>query len=425
MSANAAHFDDNQVPTMMGAIGTLGTADTGGTAKSLPFGIDPATGAMHVNVINGTVSTTLALNSGTITTIQAGTQNTLGTVGNLNNGSINVLTGTITSLTSGSLSNIAMINAGTLVQASGTTTLVSTVTTLSNLTNGSVNILTGTLQSSGTATGVGVVSNLTNGSVNVLTGTLAVSLGTVGGKAASAAAAVANPVTIAGTDSGGTVYSPLVTTGGIMAANMPTGTVTTGTLALVSTVTTVSNLTNGSANVLSGTLQSSGTTTGVGVVSNLTNGSINVLTGTTTLVSTVTTLSNLTNGSVNVLTGTTAVNTKTVGSILLTYGTLGTTGAAVYGTMVSAVGAGTSIYLTGLSIVVQSGTVDCAIANGTFGPAGGPGGANVYARGAFPAGGGVARPYPNVVQSGTNGTLIYWMGGAGTAYFLADYWIGP
>ena len=60
MSANAAHFDDNQVPTAMGAIGTLGTADTGGTAKSLPFSVDPDTGAAYVKEIPVPVPTMLA-----------------------------------------------------------------------------------------------------------------------------------------------------------------------------------------------------------------------------------------------------------------------------------------------------------------------------------------------------------------------------
>ena len=85
---NAAHFDANQVPSQMGVIGTLGTADTQGTALPLPMSIDPATGAQHVNVINGTVTASITLNTGTITTIVAGTQNTLGTVGIVNSGTI-------------------------------------------------------------------------------------------------------------------------------------------------------------------------------------------------------------------------------------------------------------------------------------------------------------------------------------------------
>src|SRR3990167_7336845 len=298
MSQNSAHFDENQTPTIMGVEGTLGTADTGGTARPLPFAVDPTSGAAYVNILQGSINIgtiaeditvtagtitrisnigtletgtvtvgsisnigqihnagtlaagdnnvgnvdivtipqvsvgtlpTLNLTTGTITTgslsnlamLHAGTLTTLpqvsiGTIPQVSVGTLPTLNLTTGTITTGSLSNVAMLNAGTVVQSSGTTTLVSTVTTLSNLTNGSVNILTGTIQNSGTTTGVGVVSALT--------------VGTVGGKAASGVAAVANPVLIGGTDSGGTVYVPLVTTGGILAANMPTGTVTTGTI---------------------------------------------------------------------------------------------------------------------------------------------------------------------------------------------------
>jgi hypothetical protein len=46
---NAAHNDgQNQVFTNIGVIGTLGTADTRGTALTLPFGVDPRNGAAYV-----------------------------------------------------------------------------------------------------------------------------------------------------------------------------------------------------------------------------------------------------------------------------------------------------------------------------------------------------------------------------------------
>jgi len=310
---NAAQ-DANDFPSLTAVSGTAGTADVSGTAEQIRIGGNPTTGALYVQDLAGAGGTNSV-------TVVSGTQQTLGTVGTViglgtatNLGSVtnvgvvhnagtiaalpilNLTTGTITT---GSLSNVAMFHAGTVVQASGTTTLVSTVTTLSSLTNGSVNILTGTLQSSGTTTGVGVVSNLTNGSVNILTGTLAVSLGTVGGKAASGVAAVANPVQIAGTDGGGTIYSPVVTTGGVLSALMPTGTVTTGSLSNVAmlnagtvivptgTITTIAAGTQntlGTVGVLNsqaaGTQQTLGT---VGVVNNLVKGTITALeTGTLT-----------------------------------------------------------------------------------------------------------------------------------------------
>ena len=54
---NVSHFDGNQVPSAMGVIGTLGTADTGGTALPLPFAVNPATGGAYVHVISGTTTT--------------------------------------------------------------------------------------------------------------------------------------------------------------------------------------------------------------------------------------------------------------------------------------------------------------------------------------------------------------------------------
>lgn len=52
----ASHFDANQVPSSMGVIGTLGTADTGGTAQPLPFSVDPLTGAQYVHSMDSLVS---------------------------------------------------------------------------------------------------------------------------------------------------------------------------------------------------------------------------------------------------------------------------------------------------------------------------------------------------------------------------------
>ena len=48
MSAFGAHTDDNQQFSIGGVVGTMGTADTQGTAKVLPFGVNPDTGAMYV-----------------------------------------------------------------------------------------------------------------------------------------------------------------------------------------------------------------------------------------------------------------------------------------------------------------------------------------------------------------------------------------
>ena len=74
MSAFAAHVDDNQQFTSTGVVGTLGTADTSGTAQALPIAVDPSTGAQYVNVIAGSI------NIGTVAeelTISGGTLNVL------------------------------------------------------------------------------------------------------------------------------------------------------------------------------------------------------------------------------------------------------------------------------------------------------------------------------------------------------------
>src|SRR3990167_1154077 len=251
MSQYSAHFDENQTPTIMGVEGTLGTADTGGTAKPLPFAVNPATGAMYVQdlagasgttnvlVVGGTLNAgtvvvgsisnigqihnagtlaagdnnvgnvdivtipqvsigtlpTLNLTTGTITTgslsnlamLHAGTLTTLPQISVGTLPTLNLTTGTITT---GSLTNIAQVhNAGTLAAgannigdidvATGTVTLVSTVTTLSNLTNGSVRMTVGTLTTgslsnvamlnAGTITSVGSVLGI-GGTVTVTGG---------------------------------------------------------------------------------------------------------------------------------------------------------------------------------------------------------------------------------------------------------------
>lgn len=326
-TVNGAHSDNvNQQYSIIGVIGTLGTSDTKGTALTLPVSVDAATGALNAVIVSGGAG-----GGGSNVNVFTGTQQTLGTVGVLNAGTLNALaSGTITG---GTLQNLV----------SGTLGVVTAVTTVSNLTNGSVNILTGTLQSSGTTTGVGVVSLLSAGTITAVNSVVAGTqntLGTVG------------------------VINNLVT----------------GTLAAVTAVTTVSNLTNGSVNILTGTVTS---------VTNVAGGTFQ-------------------RSSVPVQLGTPLA-------------TVGTTAAAVWGTLVAASGAGTKQYVSRTSIVVTSGTVDIAITNIGIG---GSVGAGVLERGQFPAGGGITNSYDPVMVSGTNGTLAYWLGGAGTVAITVNYWQG-
>lgn len=369
---NAAHFDANQVPTIMGVVGSAGTADIRGTALPIPVGVREDSGALYVynlgpagsvslgdtpggtlnlvirvgnigTIESGTVTTTLALNTGTITTIVAGTQNTLGTVGVVNN----IVKGTVTALESGTLTALAV--------------------------------------------------------------------GTVGGKAASGAAAVANPVQIAGTDAGGTIYSPLVTTGGILKVADTGGTLLAGTLTnLVSgtinaiaagtiTAGTLTNLVSGTVNALA-----AGTIT-AGTLTNLVSGTINALASGTT---TGGTLGNLNYGTVN-------IDPTPIKITPLVFGTLGTAGGSFFGTLSAASGAGTKHYITGVSVIGQTGTADIRILAGTAIQ-----GTGVLGAGIVVPGGGFVRDYNMPFATGTNSEITYHFVGAGSAFIHINYWKG-
>jgi hypothetical protein len=532
---NASHFDANQVPSIMGVIGTLGTVDQAGTALPLPIGVNKDSGAMYVH-ISGTDVDLSGAAAGTFTNIVTGTQQTLGTVGvveggtiaeitlvptvttvsNLTNGTTRISVGTVSAfeadIPGGTMDLVSNLNSGSVRMTVGTVsvlpdlpggtvdevTLVPTVTTVSNLTNGTTRISVGTitaLPSDGTIT--------------------ALAVGTIGGKAASGAAAVANPVLVGGTDSGGTVYAPLVDTAGnfqVDVVNTPTVDVTASSFN-TGTITSVSN-------IVKGTILNSGTTTGVGVVSNLTNGTVrvaagtqqtlgtvgvlnngtlaqvtsisNVVKGTTSMVHAgtidtigalpnvtlndiaggtideVTSVSNIVKGTIlnsgtttgvgvvttvtdvtdvtNVTSGTlarvgtvqnldsgtlaevTSVTNLADGTVhidsvpartVIRYGTLGTSAAEVRGTLVVAAGAGDNYYIEGYEILQHSGTTDCAIELGTKAVVGGT---DTFGRGFYVPGGGVSRSLTNPIVSGANGTITYYMGGAGTTFFAVDYY---
>lgn len=136
------------------------------------------------------------------------------------------------------------------------------------LTAGTISMINnGTLASSGTTTGVGVVSVLSKGTV---------SLGSVGGIDANAAAQTGFPVAIGGTDSGGTIRTVLVNSAGAMSvAGAAAGTfvnISTGTLNVGSVIMTSGTLNLGTVNMASGTLN-------LGTV-NMASGTLNVGTAT-------------------------------------------------------------------------------------------------------------------------------------------------
>jgi len=155
-----------------------------------------------------------------------------------------------------------------------------------------------------------IVANIHNGTVtsvtNVDAGTItsvesgtvtALAVGTIGGKAASGAAAVNNPVLLGGTDSGGTVYAPLVSAAGAVS------------------VTGASAGTN--VNIVTGTQETLGT---VGVVNNLVKGTITkVEGGTVGEVTSVSSVANIVKGTVTSVEGL----PDPLGSVVVTTGTIG------------------------------------------------------------------------------------------------------
>lgn len=114
-----------------------------------------------------------------------------------------------------------------------------------------------------------------------------------------------------------------------------------------------------------------------------------------------------------------SVQTDTTPALLGTsYHIRGTTGAAVWGTIIAASGAGTKQYVSNVDIVVTAGTVDVAVTNiGVDGSTG----AGVLVRGQFVPSGGIAKVFSPAMASGTNGTLAFWMGGAGTVDVTVNY----
>ena len=120
----------------------------------------------------------------------------------------------------------------------------------------------------------------------------------------------------------------------------------------------------------------------------------------------------------NLVGGTVQTNPKSPTTILTAHA-LGTTGGTLTGTLSAASGAGTSHYVTGLQIVVSSGTTDVFVGFGTTLTGG-----SVLARGKFPAGGGIMRDFTVPIQSGTNSEIGYVISGAGTVNVAVNYWKG-
>lgn len=423
-----AEQDENQQYSILGVGGTAGTADTAGTSRTVAVSVNPDTGAMYVQDLSGASGTTniagtVVVSGGTINaataTLTGGTLNA-GTVV-LNGGTAGTVTGVgvVTALTSGTVSvntpgtitsgtvttnqnsgtlNVGTINSGTI--NNGTLTLV---TTVSNLTAGSVRVVAGTeIITSGTVDLVSTVttlSNLTNGSVKVTAGTVntgTINTGTVGGFGANAAATVGFPVLTGGMDSGGTTYTFLTDTTRRIHNVMQVGTLNAGT---------INTGTINSATVNAGTFTMTVGTLNSGTIN---SGTINT-------------------GTINAAT----VNTGTINSGTINAGTITrqpypasqvqsafAVGTGAIGTLVSAVGAGTGIYVNSIIMTPMSGTLDMCLSFGLGSTTN-----QVVARGYFVPGGGIVQSFDNPSFYGTaNSALTYQiLGGSGTAVWQVNY----
>ena len=295
----------------------------------------------------------------------------------------------------GTVRDVANITKGTVTKLEGGTVNV-------NMLSGTLNV--GTVANAGTVVEInkgtinlGTVAISNTPTVNVATGTINVGTATVSGNVGIST----GTITTGSITNVASLHTGTITTGSIANVAMvhagthvhPTGTVTTIAAGTQNTLGTV-----GAVNaIVAGTQNTLGT---VGVVNNIVTGTLAALT-------------NLAGGTVKL--NETPVNLAT------SLTTNGTTGAAVWGTLVAASGAGTKQYVSGVDVVVSSGTVEVAVTNIGVG---GSAGAGVLTRGVFIAGGGISKDFYPVIASGTNGTLSYWLGGAGTANITVQYWQG-
>lgn len=394
--SESGHQDANQNYSIIGVQGTLGTADIQGTAPTVSFSADPVTGAQYVYNLGPAGSVSLGNTpGGTLNFI--GSIATIGTLPSITTSvspNLPVIAGTpadpgtplVVRLTDGTNYYNASGGAGAgtnvniitgTIQSSGTTTGVGTITNLGSFTNGGTikeisNIAGGTITTAlnsgtittiaaGTLNTLGTVGSVTNlGSVtnigtvkevtlvptvsNLSAGSIAVITGTIGGKAASGAASVANPVLIAGTDAGGTVYAPLISSAGaVSVTGASAGTfnnISTGTQQTLGTVGVVNN-------IVTGTLATVGTIPGLGTLSNL---------GSFTNGGTIKEITNIAGGTI-----TTTLNSGTITTIAAgTQNTLGTIGTVL--------GIGGTLQTSGpISIIsTNNSTTGTLAANGTY-----------------------------------------------------------
>lgn len=351
-----AEFDSNRIPTITAISGTAGTADTSGTSEIIRLAANPVTGAMYVHL-----SGTDVVVGGTYVNITTGTQQTLGTVQNLNNGSVILQSGT---LTTGTLQNLV----------SGTITRI-TAGTIDTREIRSNSVSSSAFSSLGTG-GSAVFTSNGGGALVGINGTW---VGTISFYV----------------NSNGVLFpSNIVTpTGSIL------GSVSSNQSGYIDT-------TSGIAFVAQITSYTSGTPS---FVANY---------GTPAYSAPITILGNSIPEGTNSI-GAITINSKP-GSQILTYGTstIGT-----IGTLVAAGGAGTSIYVTSFSIdgdVTAIGTPDIVLGFGTV-----QNGSGVIFRGALPTTTPFGQTFPFPISNNQTNTPLTFMqlSGGGTIAFNVSYFV--
>lgn len=392
-----------------------------------------------VQVKGGTV-TIPELPKGTVTLVTG-----VGTLGSISNIAVVHNAGTIAGLPDlpgGTVDLVSALAVGTVVGATASAGTPTTNPVLIAGTDGGGAAYAPLVAADGKLTVSADLGDLPGGTVDLVTG-----LGTLG--SISNIAVIHNAGTIAALPTLN-LTTGTITTGSLtnlaMIHNGTLAMVKAGTMDVVTSITNVANLAKGTVTVVDSVTN----------VANLAKGTITIATGVGTLgsisdiakihnagtIAALPTL-NLTTGTIttiaagtqntlgtvavvnNIVTGTLAsvkINATPAGSTILTTHVLGTGGGTAVGTIVAPAGAGTNLYITGISIVVHSGgSVDCGIANNVAGTTG----AGVLARGFFPIGGGIARDFNPAINVGANGTLAYFLITAGTASFNASYWVSP
>lgn len=422
-----ARQDSNGFPTQIFIQGTAGTADVGGTSPIVRGAADPATGAQYVYDLNsGSVAVTVGTipevtvikTAGTISAgdnnignvdIVSGTQQTLGTVGVVNSGTLGLVTrvGNVGTLESGTVTvsnptgTTNIIQTGTLALATrvgNVGTIESGTVTVSNP-GTTVNIATGSQQTLGT---VGVVSALTMGSVVIH--------GQNGGanKALSVGTGSYGTILTVSTPHDASAFSDAYANNPQSVVDEAYNQVIQGVFPMVFNGATWDRV---RGNVADGQLVNLGTNNDVSVTSGSqqTLGTVGVLNnGTLALVTRAGNIGTIESGTIR-------VNPRPITPVT-SFGTLGTAGGSFFATISAASGAGTSHVVSGVSIVVQAGTPDVRVLLGSAIT-----GAGVLAAGAFPPGGGIVRDF-TPIESGTNSEIIYHFVGAGTAFITVQYW---